>query len=317
MRRLILIAALSFSALAHADNRSEAILLFDQGVKEMKAGETEKACNSFERSLAAYADSGTKGSLAKCYEKLGRLASSWLLWRELADLAPSGDLRRDAAAQAGKLEPRVAHYVVKVAKPTPGLEITINGKPAKTLDLPIPVDAGGVIVRAFATGRKDWSKDLAVKDGDTLNIDIPELEVQPVDKPKGPDVGIIKKPPPPPPESHSKRKPIGFALVGVGAAGLAVGAVFGLKAKSKFADAKETCGGSIDQCDPGSLDEAQGQVDDARTAGNLSSLSFVLGGALVAGGVFLVVTAPKKEHMTVTATPLKGGGAGAVLSGRF
>jgi hypothetical protein len=313
MRLGLLILVLSV-ATAAADNRSEAILLFDQGVKEMKAGDFEKACNSFERSLAAYADSGTKGSLAKCYEKSGKLASSWLLWRELADLAPSSDLRRDAAAQAAKLEPRVAHYVIKVTKSTPGMEITINGRPAKALDLPVPIDAGAVIVRAFATGRKDWSNELTVKDGDTLKLEIPELEVVKIDTPHDPGKGVVMTPPPP--TKGSKRKPVGFALVGVGAVGLAVGTVFGLKAKSKFADAKDTCGGSIDQCNPADVAGAQTQVDDARSAGNLSSLAFVLGGAAIAGGVFLVVTAPKKEHVTMTATPLNGGAA-AVLSGRF
>ena len=80
IRAALIAVVLAGSTVAHADAKSEAILLFDQGIKEMKAGQIEKACNSFERSIATYSDSGTKGSLARCYERLGRLASSWKLW---------------------------------------------------------------------------------------------------------------------------------------------------------------------------------------------------------------------------------------------
>ena len=92
---------------AFGDPRAEAILLFEQGSKEMKAGNYAKACESFKQSLRLYTDSGTKGSLARCYEKLGKLASSWLLWRELADTAGGAELRKDAAKQAERLDPKV------------------------------------------------------------------------------------------------------------------------------------------------------------------------------------------------------------------
>jgi tetratricopeptide (TPR) repeat protein len=152
---LVLVAGVSTGV---ADPRTEAMLLFDQGQKEMKAGQFEKACHSFERSVAIYPDSGTKGSLARCYEKTNRLASAWLLWRQLADLAPSADLRKDAAAQAAKLAPKVAHYILKIATPAPGLTLTINGKAAALTDVPVPIDAGGVIVRAYAPSRSPSSR---------------------------------------------------------------------------------------------------------------------------------------------------------------
>ena len=318
IRAALIAVVLAGSTVAHADAKSEAILLFDQGIKEMKAGQIEKACNSFERSIATYSDSGTKGSLARCYEKLGRLASSWKLWRELADLAPSGDLRRDAAAQAAKLKPKIGRYVIKLTNPPPDLAVTINGSPTKLTDVPVPIDAGGVIVRAYAAGRKDWSTELSATDGSVLTIEIPELgkaEVVVVHKKKDPDP--IKTPPPPPP-SHT-RKYVGLGLVGVGAGAIVVGTVFGLKANSAFQDAQDLCGGSVDNCIADRVGDAQTKVDDARSAGTLSTVMFVAGGAAVATGLVLYLTAPKAtETRQMTVRPLATPStAGVVLSGRF
>jgi len=314
MIALWIVAVLAGPAIA--DNRTEAILLFDQGIKEMKAGQFEKACNSFERSIAIYPDSGTKGSLAMCYEKLNKLASSWLLWRELADLAPSAELRKDAASHAKRLEPRVAHYLVKISAATPGLALTINGKPTALTDIPVPIDAGAVIARAYATGRKDWSEELTAVDGETLTIEVPELVA--VDQ-RETDVDPHRDlpPPPPPPPPHGKRKLVGLVLAGAGGAMVIAGGVFGFKARGKFADAEDTCGGSIDACNAASLDQAQQQVDDARSAGNVSTLLFVAGGVAVAGGIVLYVTAPTTERRVALqpiATPTT---TGLALSGRF
>lgn len=314
---LIAVVLAGSTTVAHADAKSEAILLFDQGLKEMKAGQFEKACNSFERSIATYSDSGTKGSLARCYEKLGRLASSWKLWRELADLAPSGDLRRDAAAQAAKLEPKIGRYVIKLTNPPPDLAVTINGSPTKLTDVPVPIDAGGVIVRAYAAGRKDWSTELSATDGSVLTIEIPELAKADVAVRKDPDV--IKPPPPPPPPPSHTRKYVGLGLVGVGAGAIVVGTVFGFKANSAFQDAQDLCGGSVDNCIADRVGDAQSKVDDARSAGTLSTVMFVAGTAAAATGLVLYLTAPKAtETRQLTVRPLATPStAGVVLSGRF
>ncbi len=317
MRALIVVAIVMLgSAPVLADNRTEAVLLFDQGQKEMKAGHYDKACNSFERSLAAYQDSGTKANLAMCYEKLGRLASSWLLWRELADLAPTPALRKNAAARATKLEPKIAHYEIKIASATKGMAVTINGKDVELAGVPVPIDAGPVIVRAYASGYQDWSSKLAAVDGETLTIEIPALEPVPAaccedhDKPPPP-------PPPPPPPRRSKRKLFGMIALGAGAGAVIAGSVFGLIAHGHYADAEDTCGGSIDACDPGQLAGAQQQVDDARSAGNLSTGLFVVGAAAVAGGIVLYVTAPRTERAIALRPVASASGGGLALSGRF
>lgn len=317
--RLAIAAAISLAlgagslTLAHADERTEAILLFDEGAKAMKAGKYAEACASFEKSNALYPDSGTKGSLARCYEKLGKLASSWVLWRELADTAPTADLRKDAAKQVARLDARVPKYVMKMSTRTLGLVLTVNGKPAALTDVPVPIDAGPVLVVATAPGYQEWRTELTAAEGAALTIEVPALVAIPKEDPAKPVV-----PPPPPVRDRGKsRRLLGLGVAGAGVVTVVVGGVFGVSAKGTFDDANDTCGGSVDACDPARVADAQAQVDDARSAANLSTILVGAGGALVVTGAVLYFTAPKAERRVTVAPLATPTTAGFVLSGRF
>ncbi len=308
---LSLLLCIAVPLSAHADTRAEAVALFDQGLREMKAGNVEKACASFKQSNQLVPDSGTKGSLAKCYDKLGRLASSWLLWRELSDTAPTADLRKAAAAQAAKLEPRVPKYVVKLAAPTPGIVVTIDGKSVNpSIELAVPVDPGSLLVRATAPGFEEWKTEQTAAEGGTVSIEIPALIA----------AAVVVVPPiiPVVPADAAKRRRnrhlIGGAVAGVGLGTVIVGGVFGIIASGKFSDAEQTCGGSIDQCAPNQVATAQGQVDDARGSANLSSLLVGVGGALIVTGAVLWISAPSAEQPGIAITPSSNG---FVVSGQF
>jgi hypothetical protein len=313
MRSLVLVASLALATtVARADSQAEAVALFDQGIKDMKAGNFEKACKNLERSLQLSNDSGTRGALARCNEKLGKLATSWLMWRELADTSPSADLRKDAAKQAAKIEPRVPKWVIKVAAPTAGLAVTVNDKPVDpTIEIPIPIDPGAVRVSATAPGREAWKGELKAEEGKLLTIEIPALAESKVvsDKPKKDQGDPIAK-------KRKTRRLIGFTFTGLGIGAAAAGGAFGFIARSRYADAKDICGGTIDQCAPDKVDDAQGKVDSARSAGTLSTILFAAGGAAIAVGVVVIVTAPKvnKEKRTVQIVPAPGGLA---VLGRF
>jgi hypothetical protein len=163
---------------ASADAQAEAVALFDQGIKDLKAGDYAKACKELAASNDKWPDSGTKGALALCYTQLGKVASAWQLWHELADIAPTPALRGDATKKADKLAARVPHYTVKLAGPTPGVIVTINGgKVDPSLGLPLPIDPGPVAAAAEADGYVPWaSKDLAATEGQQLDIEVPVLD---------------------------------------------------------------------------------------------------------------------------------------------
>ena len=312
MRALVVVVVMALGGgVAFADAQAEAVALFDQGIKDMKAGNFEKACKSLAQSLSLVNDSGTKGALARCYEKQGKLATSWLLWRELADTAPTPELRKDATKQANKLDARVPKYQVAHVGMTPGLVLMVNDKTVDPLiDIPVPIDPGPVRVSASAPGHEPWKAELKAEEGKVLSIEVPELVASKVvpDKTKNDKGKKVASP-------GRGRRLLGYTLVGVGVAAAGGGGFFGLQARSRYANAKDICGGTIDQCDPLKVDDAQSKVDSARSAGTLSTALFAAGGAAIAIGILVVVTAPKaKEQRTVTVAPAPGG---VTVFGRF
>jgi hypothetical protein len=95
--------------------------------------------------------------------------------------------------------------------------------------------------------------------------------------------------------------------VGVGAAGLAVGAIFGLTAMSKANEAtNDGCHGSICTGNGSPTLAAQGvkASKDGLTDATISTAGFIAGGVLAAAGVVLVLTAPSGK--SVHASPTVG-----------
>lgn len=175
----VLAALLACAPLAaRAEAPPEATALFDQGIKDMRAGNTELACKELAASLAAYPDSGTKGALAECDTKLGKLASAWSLWRDLADTAPTRELRADAAARARRLEPRMPRFRIELAAPLAAKEtVTVAEHPVvdPTLPVALPLDPGPFTVTADAPGYTSWSQTFQADEGATTVVAIPAL----------------------------------------------------------------------------------------------------------------------------------------------
>ena len=174
---------------ARAEAPPEATALFDQGIKDMRAGKTDLACKELSASLAAYPDSGTKGALAECDTKLGKLASAWSLWRDLADTAPTRELRADAAARARRLEPRMPRFRIELAAPlAPKETVTVAGQAVvdPTLPVALPLDPGPFTVTAEAPGYTSWSSTFQADEGATTVVPVPAL-VHPGDAGDAPD----------------------------------------------------------------------------------------------------------------------------------
>jgi hypothetical protein len=325
---ITMIAAFAAPTSAHADAQSDATALFEQGIKDMQAGNIEQACRLLAASLAKYPDSGTKGALAECYTTLGKVASAWTLFKELEVTAPSDDLKADAAAQATKLEARMPRYQLKLVEATPGLTVKINGTDVAdpTLAVALPVDPGPLLVIASAAGYKSWNGKATAYEGRTTTIEIPKLveAPKPVEPkvtpggPQGPTTLVVR-------EDNSgtrrSRHVIGGSMMIVGAISLGVGGYFGSQAFKQWDEAKLVCGGEdrIDTCQ----DPAQGQffADQARNKALTSTILMGAGGAVLVVGAIVWLSAPKDERKTATAirvVPSVGTeGFGVTLTGGF
>jgi hypothetical protein len=99
---------------------------------------------------------------------------------------------------------------------------------------------------------------------------------------------------------------VGYGAAGLGAVGVLVGTIFGITAIAK----KNSANCAENLCD--------GQpLEDAKSAATVSTVGFIAGGALLAGGVALVLFAPSPRSRSTARASLGIGGPGLLLGGRW
>jgi hypothetical protein len=332
MRLSALALALSALALAPAaaaaprtDAERQAQVLFDEGMRLMAQKRFADACPKLERSQAIDPGMGTQFRLAECYEKIGRLATAYDLFHAVADAARASkqaDRATVAEKRAAAIEPRMPRLTVDVPPEVaaiPGLEVRRDGSPLErdAWGVPQAVDAGEHVVEVQAPGRKPWSGKAALEGAARLSIPVPALE-----------------PVAPPPEPAKPRSIAPAVALGVvGAAGIVLGATFaGLRASrssdattlhDEIANAGGRCAGGgagtpfAERC--AALSSATSKGDAFGTA---SVVSFVVGGAALAGLVGWALFAPSSPSSEKAArlrvTPALGRDVGGVvLAGAF
>jgi hypothetical protein len=257
-RRLFLAAIAALTTLVanlpvYAQSSSaHARVLFREARALMDKGRFEEACPKLEESLRLDQGMGTQFNLAHCWEQMGRTASAWGLFLDVASAASaSGQSKREAAARqrATALEPKLSRLRIDVPNPVPELKVMHAGEVVGQAGwgTAMPVDPGTHQVEASAPGKKTWSSEVVVfVAGGTESITIPELED---DKPApAPEKQVPDARPEPIPEQDtggmSTGRIVSSTLLAVlGAGGVAVGTVYGLKANSETESARALCVG--------------------------------------------------------------------------
>lgn len=185
----------------------------------------------------------------------------------------------------------------------------------------IAMDPGPHALRFEMPGAPPVEQQLLVREGDK-NRDVsvvfragPAAPPQVVPPPPPTSVAQQPTPPPaapptneaPPAGGSSSLKWIGLSVAGAGVIGLGVGAIFGLQASSKWSDAQDQCRtNGATGCLAGS--PAYALRDDAQSAATISTIAFIAGGILVAGGATLFLLAPSsKSTAMVRVAPTIGG----------
>lgn len=335
------------AARAHAEPKREvraaAVALFDEARGLMAAGRYAEACPKLEESQRLDPGVGTLFNLSDCNEHIGRTASAWIGYREVASTSLATrqvERERVARARAAALEPKLTRLRILVAPnaAVPGLEVRRNGEPVgpPLWGTAVPLDPGQHVVRAAAPGRDPWATTVTLSGpGATLDVTVPLLAAaQGLDAPPPVPAAQLEPsvPPAPAPKSTAApalpsaaerpradepatprawQRPLGMALAGLGVVGLAVGTGIGVSAKSTFGDAAGHCNDQ-GQCDGEGLSIRH----DAVVRGNLATGVFVAGGVLAAGGVVLWLTAPPGRAHAPTAGLLAGPGS-LTLRGAF
>ena len=296
---LILHAGIA-SAQSSTTDRATAEALFQQGTELMAAKQYAKACEKFEGSHELDPALGTTLRLADCYDRSGKTASAWAMFRDAASIAHRRaelDRQQIANERAADLEKRLSKIVLKVdAKNRPAdLEIRLNGSliPRTTWDAPIPVDPGRQRVEASAPGRVAWSGALDIAEGTRVaTLDVPALD------PKGPELeahaaATLGQPSAtgadaPAPRGSAQRA-MGYVTGGLGVVGLLAGGYFSYRAY----DFKQK---SLDDCrvnDPNACTQAGKDLrDQAKSSAAGATVAIAAGGVLLASGITLIVLSP-------------------------
>jgi hypothetical protein len=307
---------LSLGAPARAEptptERAAAEALFQSGTELMAEGKASQACPKYEGSLELDAALGTMLRLADCYDHLGKTASAWAMFRDAASVAHTrGEAVREqmASERAADLEKRLSRLRLKV-DPANGDQLTIRVGdaqiPSANHEALLPLDPGPARVEASAPGRRPFTTTVVISSGPSLqDLAIPVLRAAPA----------ASVPATPPPGAHaetqtpggsSSEKTFGYGAGVVGLAGLATGAFLAYRANTMNER-------SLAECRPEdhSACTAAGvkQRDSATSLATMATVATISGGALLAGGLVLVLLAPTSEQKASVAPRLRVAGS--------
>jgi len=292
---------------AQASNNAAAQTLFETARALMKQGNYAEACPKLEESQRLDPGGGTLLNLGICYEQLGLTASAWTTFISAAAAARAAgkpDRVKSAQQHVDALAARLTRITIRVTSDkVSGLEVRRDGMVVRAAQwgTAIAADPGLHAIVATAPGHKAWQTTVRLQDGKSETVIVPVLEVAPQpksakadDDPVKPNEGAVSKDGRGPADSAEtnagqSQRTVALVAGGMGLVGVAVGTVFGLRSKSAHDDAQEHCDGT--SCYQPGVD----LMAKARSAGNVSTAAFIVGGVGLATSGVLWFTAPRSD----------------------
>lgn len=294
----ILAAALALpiprAALAQPlDIRAQAEERFKQGIEARDKKDYQSALKLFRASHGLEPGRGKLFNIAMCEEQLGLFGSAFKHFQEVQGQLPAGDDRVPVVKQhLDAVRPQVPYLKIQRAPSAPaGTAVTLDGEPLApaTLGVEMPIDPGKHVVAATAPGASEKRYELTVTGPEHRTLEVM------------PQVAMLERPTPPEqpsgpaPDAPAPRSPawtLGVVTLGVGGASLVAGAGTGGAAMAKRASTVKLCPKGPAMC-PASV---QPDIDTYNLLGTVSTATFVIGGALAATGVILVVTSGRGDN---------------------
>ena len=286
LRSLILAALLLVSVSAHAEDRQDpaaAEELFRQGRAAAEKRDFLSACAKFRESNRLDPAVGTLFNIADCEEKLGRFATSWTLFQEVAQrLANDDDRHAIAARRAQALEARVPMLSVHlVAAARAGVQVRRDGIVLgdASLDTALPVDPGEHVVIVEAPGAEPAQFRTTVGEGEHAQLQVSVGAPSPAFKGTGAAGGT-------PASSAGASHAAAYVIGGVGVAGLITGAVAGLLVLDRKSTVNDNCKAHL--CNQTGLDAAR----EGKTLGIVTTVGLVTGALGLGAASYLFLTTP-------------------------
>ncbi len=205
----------------------------------------------------------------------------------------------DARREIDALATRIPSVIISVNGPSASVTVDGVALPSAALGVKRPVDPGAHVIRAQAPGfvAKDAHVTLLEGKVETVTLELEPEKAAPapvapvVPTPVAAPPPITAPPPIPPPSPSPTQRYAGFATLGLGGVGLAVGAITGGLAIAKHGDITSVCPNG--HCTSSQEPSLGSEASAYSTLGAASTGGFIAGGALAATGAILLLTAPR------------------------
>jgi hypothetical protein len=324
LRRLIARGALSATLLASSlaaasgvapgeaspAQKAEAMAHFTAGKQAIDQKNGEKAALELRASLEVVNSPNARLVLARALRDSGSLGDAWTEYgRTIGDatkLAATEDRyakTADAATtERAELAPRLAFVVVTLAHAPPGATLKAAGRVVSPDESsgPILVPAGAVDVvlldgNGKELGRQTVSAAVGQKTAVALDAQPqpqprPRPTTEPADSEKHDEAHVGDTTPATP--GGSRLRPYSYVVGGIGVAGIALFAVYGIIDNSTYSDLQNSC--PHNACPPAK----QSEVDAGRTQQTVANVSLVVGAVGLAAGVTLFVLSLSPKSST-------------------
>jgi hypothetical protein len=277
--------------------------LFRQGRLAIDNGRFQDACPKFAESQRLDPAAGTLMNLATCEEKLRKLASAWQHWKEAIDMLPTGDDRAPfAQSRVNALEAKLPHLTIRVKGPVEGASKVLRDQteigPAGQ-GVPLPVDAGQHVITVRAPGHFDDATTVTLAEGENKEVIVKIGAVDPAAAARlaGGEA-----------DDGSGTRTLGWALGGVGVAGLASAVTTGLMVVSKKHVVEAECNAETKECPS---QEGADAASAGRTLLTLNTVSWVIAAAGLGAGAYFVISG-SRSRPSATIAPTFGPMGGAL-----
>lgn len=317
----LLACSLFAPALASAadNDAARADQLFKDGTAALEERRFDVACPKLAESHKVDPKAlGTLVNLARCNEEWGKTATAYAQYVELEQGATERkQAERIALAKKhmAMLETKLSHIDLRVQAAAPGETVKIDDAApvdAAKLTATQTFDPGDHAIEATAPGKAPYRSKFTVAPGpSTADVIVPALADASAAAP--PAAPVTNAPASDGAPTWSTQKTLGVVGVGVGAAGLILGGVFGAMAISGKSAVNDDCHNAVATC--ANTGKTKDDYDAAHTKATVSTISFIAGGVFVAAGAVLYLTAPTGKLAVAPAVGASSGGL--TLGGSF
>ncbi|WP_394836576.1 PEGA domain-containing protein [Pendulispora rubella] len=306
-RLAVVLGLIALASPAWADDPNA---LIEHGVALREQGRDEEALAEFRKAFTIAPTPRAQAQLGLAEQALGLWVAAEADVRDA--LKSQGDpwIQKNRAVLEQSLRTIAQHLGTLEVRGRAGAALFVDGAQVGQLPLErgLRIEAGHRTLEVRAEGFQSTSRTIIVSPGETARETIElrpsvtrEEPSTPVREPRPNDV------PPPPASSGATQRTLGWVLTGVGGAALVTG-VIGLIARANAVSAYNddpSCPGTDNPAPRPS--QCQSHVDAEGTWKAIAIAGLAGGAALGAGGLALVLTAPRGPHGT----------AGISLSGTF